>query len=297
MTRNEAPVHRPVMAREVVQILVAGGVDLLVDATVGAGGHSVEFLKVRGPESRVVGLDRDPEMIEVARENLTRFGDRVRLVARSFAELAEALDELGIEEADGALFDLGASSAHFDMPERGFSFLKSGPLDMRFDRREGETAADLVNRAPEASLVEIFESLGDERHARRIARAIVRERPLADTLRLAEVVERAVPGKGRIHSATRVFQALRMALNRELRHIESGIPSAIRRLRAGGRLVVISFHSGEDRVVKRLLREEARQGRATLITRKPMRPHADEVRENPRARSARLRACERGVRE
>jgi 16S rRNA (cytosine1402-N4)-methyltransferase len=285
------------MAREVVQILVSGGVDLLVDATVGAGGHAAGFLEARGPHARVVGLDRDPEMVEIARERLAGFGDRVRVFARSFAELAEVLDGLGLEAVDGALFDLGAASAHFDRPERGFSFLTSGPLDMRYDRREPETAADLVNRTPEPRLVEILEDLGNERHARRIARALVRERPIKDTLRLADVVERAVGGRGRIHAATRSFQALRIALNRELEHIERGIPAAIERLRTGGRLVVISFHSGEDRVVKHLLREEARRGRATLLTRKPMRPHADEVRENPRSRSARLRACERGARE
>ena len=292
MIAREAPVHRPVMVREVIQILRDADANLFLDATVGAGGHSARFLETC-PEGRVIGLDRDPEMAERARTRLREYGDRATVIARSFADLDAALDEAGIDLVDGALFDLGASSVHFDVAERGFSFKAPGPLDMRFDRTVGEDAAHLVNTVSEAALQEILFSLGDERHARRLARAIVRERPIRDTLRLAEVIERATGIRGRIHPATRVFQALRMAVNRELDHIEQGIPAAIDRLRDGGRLVVLSFHSGEDRLVKRLMKEAAGAGRAVLLTRKPRRPEAAECRENPRARSARLRACER----
>ena len=293
MERSEAPIHRPVMAREVVRILVAGEVDLLLDATVGAGGHSASFLAERGDSARVIGLDRDPEMLTRARERLAEYGDRVRLVARSFAEVGGVLDELGEATIDGALFDLGANSLHFDAPDRGFSLQSPGPLDMRFDRRGGETAADIVNGASEEELARIFSELGDEPNARRIASAIVAERPIRDTLRLAEIVDRATPVRGRTHPATRVFQSLRMQTNAELAHVANGLPAAFGRLRAGGRLVALTFHSGEDRLVKGLLRDEVRAGRAVLLTKKPIRPDAEEVRSNRRARSVKLRAAER----
>ena len=292
--RGEAPVHLPVMEREVIRLLSSPEVEVLLDATVGAGGHARALLDSAGPRARLVGLDRDAELLETARERLAGYGDRVRLLHRSFAELEAALDEAGETEVDGALFDLGANSMHFDRAERGFSFLSPGPLDMRFDRSAGPTAEDLVNGLPEGELAQLIHDLGDEGRARKIARAIVTERPIRDTVRLAEVVRGAVGGHGRTHPATRTFQALRIAVNRELDHVEQGIPAAVRRLRAGGRLVVISFHSGEDRVVKGLLRAEQQSGRARALFPKPLRPEADEVRKNPRARSARLRACEKG---
>lgn len=293
MRNGEAPVHLPVMEKEVIRFLTSGLVEVLLDATVGAGGHARALLESTGNRSRLVGLDRDPEMLEVARERLSEFGDRVHLVARSFAELEAVLDEIGISEVDGALFDLGANSAHFDRPDRGFSFLSPGPIDMRFDRGRGETAEDLVNRCSEEELAELFKEQGEERNARRIARAIVSERPIRDTVRLAEVVRSAVGGRGKVHPATRVFQALRIAVNREFEEIEQGIPAAVRRLKPGGRLVVISFHSGEDRLVKRLFRAESDAGRAKALVRKPLRPRSDEVRMNPRARSAMVRVCEK----
>jgi len=290
---GEAPVHLPAMEREVVRILSSDEVTVFLDATVGAGGHARALLESTGSRARLVGLDRDPDVLEMARQRLAEYGDRVRLIHRSFAELEDALREAGETEVCGALFDLGANSLHFDRPERGFSFLSPGPLDMRFDRSRGEKAEDLVNRLPEGELAQLIHDLGDERRARRIARVIVSERPIHDTVRLAEVVRTAVGGHGRTHPATRTFQALRIAVNRELDHVERGIPAAVRRLREGGRLVVISFHSGEDRLVKRLFRAEQQAGRAKPLFPKPLRPGADEVRRNPRARSARLRACER----
>ncbi len=293
MTRDEATIHRPVMYREVVSFLVDGEIDLLLDATVGAGGHSEAFLKERGERARVVGLDRDPEMAERARTRLSPFGDRVTILARSCADLEDALDSQQLDTVDGVLFDLGANSLHFDEPGRGFSFLSPGPLDMRYDRSEGETAADLVNNQSEERLAELIQDLGEEHRARRIARAIVKERPIRDTLRLADVVERAIGRRGRTHPATRTFQALRLAVNSELAHVARGIEAAFRRLRPGGRLIVISFHSGEDRLVKRLIRDEVGQGRGQLLTKKPLRPAADETRANKRARSAMLRACEK----
>jgi 16S rRNA (cytosine1402-N4)-methyltransferase len=283
------------MEREVVRILSSEEVKVLLDATVGAGGHARALLGATGSRARLVGLDRDPEVLETARKRLAEYGDRVRLIHRSFAEIEDALDEAGEPEICGALFDLGANSLHFDRPERGFSFLSPGPLDMRFDPTGGETAEDLVNGLSEGELAQLIHDLGDERRARGIARAIVSERPIRDTVRLSEVVRSAVGGgRGRAHPATRTFQALRIAVNRELDHVEQGIPAAVRRLRAGGRLVVISFHSGEDRLVKRLLKAEQTAGRAKPLFPKPLQPQRDEVRRNPRARSARLRACEKG---
>jgi 16S rRNA (cytosine1402-N4)-methyltransferase len=266
---------------------------VLLDATVGAGGHSARFLEACGAACRIVGLDRDPEMIERARARLEGYGARVTLAVTSFGRIDEVLDRLGVATVDAALFDLGANSLHFDRPERGFSFLSPGPLDMRYDRTGGPTAADIVNDTPEPELARILTDLGDETRARKIARAIAAERPISDTLRLADVVERAIGRGGRVHSATRTFQALRMAVNRELDEVEMGIPAAVRRLSPGGRLVVLSFHSGEDRLIKRLLRAEVDGGRARLLTKKPLRPDREETRANPRSRSAMLRAVER----
>jgi 16S rRNA (cytosine1402-N4)-methyltransferase len=293
MIGNEMTIHRPVMPGEVVRFLVEGQVDLLLDATVGAGGHSERFLTERGGASSVVGLDRDPEMAERARKRLLPFGDRVRVLSGSFADLDQALDGIGVGLVDGVLFDLGASSVHFNEAKRGFSFLSPGPLDMRYDRSTGRTAADLVNEESEERLIELLDELGEETRAKRIARAIVLERPIRDTLRLAEVIERALGGRGRAHPATRTFQALRLAVNAELSHVERGIPAAFRRLRPGGRLLVLTFHSGEDRLVKRLMRDAVGEGRGQLLTRKPVPPTAEEVRANRRARSARLRVCEK----
>jgi 16S rRNA (cytosine1402-N4)-methyltransferase len=286
---NEAPIHRPVMAREVARFLAAAGTKLLLDATVGAGGHSLAFLG-SDPSTRIVGIDRDPAMVARARERLLAFGDRAILEVSPYSGLEAVFDARGLGCVDAALFDLGASSVHFDEPSRGFSFLAPGPLDMRYDPRGGPTAADLVNDTPVEDLAALLHELGDERDGGRIARAIAAERPIRDTLRLADVILRAVPRRGRIHPATRTFQALRIAVNGEFAEIERGLPAALRRLRPGGLLLAISFHSGEDRLVKRIFRSEPL---AEPLPECPLGPEADEVRENPRARSARLRVARR----
>jgi 16S rRNA (cytosine1402-N4)-methyltransferase len=279
------------MAREVARYLAGAGARLLLDATLGEGGHSLRFLE-SDTLTRVVGIDRDPAMVERARARLAPFRDRATLAVSPFSGLRAVLDDLRIGEIDAALFDLGASSVHFDEPSRGFSFLAPGPLDMRYDRSAGPTAADLVNDMPADELAALLEDLGDEHDAARIVRAIAAERPIRDTLRLADVILRAVPRRGRIHPATRTFQALRIAVNGEFTEIERGLPAALGMLRPGGLLLAISFHSGEDRLVKRLFRHEPL---AEPLRECPIEPAADEVRENPRARSAKLRVIRRAV--
>jgi len=284
--------HRPVLRAEVLDLLSGEEFRLLLDATVGAGGHALAFLSL-GSDRRVVGTDRDDEMLERTKDRLRGFGERARLFHAPYDRLEEALDAAGCATVDAALFDLGVSSAQIDDPERGFSFQKDGPLDMRMDRSEPRTAADLVNRLPEAELARLIFEGGGERSARRVAAAIVAERrrePIRTTGRLASIVRRAVRGRGRIDPATRTFQALRMAVNEELPRLEKGLAAAARRLRPGGRLLCISFHSGEDAIVKRFFR--ATPG-LVEITRKPVEASDAERAENPRSRSAKLRAAER----
>jgi 16S rRNA (cytosine1402-N4)-methyltransferase len=284
--------HRPVLLSEVLDFLAGCGSGILLDATVGLGGHATAFLEAN-VEGRVVGIDRDAEVLEVARERLAPFGARARLRHSAFADLESALDLEGVPQVDGALFDLGASSPQFDEPGRGFSFRRDEPLDMRMDRSGGETAADLLRRLPEKELGNLLFELGGERSARRVAAALVAERrvdPIRTTGRLAAIVRRTIRGRGRIDAATRTFQALRMAVNDELGQLERGLQAATNRLREGGRIVTIAFHSGEDRIVKRYLRAEER---LDVLTKKVVWPSDGEVRANPRARSARLRAAQR----
>ncbi len=267
-----------------------------MDATVGLGGHAEAVLERIGPAGRLIGLDRDEQALAAARRRLERFGDRVTLVHGNFGELEKVLDGLGVREIQGALLDLGLSSLQLDEPGRGFSFGREGPLDMRMDPSAPVTAAEIVNRAPEEELREILRAYGEERWSGRIARAIARKRPLATTAQLAEVVRGAVPGAarhGRIDPATRTFQAIRIAVNRELELLPLGLAQAVRRLSAGGRIVVLSYHSLEDRIVKVTFRGQAREGVLEVITRKPLRPTEEEVARNPRSRSARLRVAER----
>ena len=282
------------MAREVLDLLRASSGGLLVDGTVGLGGHAEAWLRASA-EGRVLGIDRDGTMAARAAERLAAFGPRFRVVQGTFAEARRILREHEGGAADAGLLDLGVNSAQIDDPARGFSFA-GGPLDARFDPEEGESLAALIARIPEAELADAIFLLGGERHARRIARAVVAERrraPLRDAARLADVVARAAGGRrGRIHPATRTFQALRMLVNEEMGHLARGLPEMIGCLRPGGRLAVIAFHSGEDRAVKGCFREGARSGALRLLTKKPLRPAGDEVRANPRARSARLRAAE-----
>jgi 16S rRNA (cytosine1402-N4)-methyltransferase len=282
------------MLGEALEALAVRPGGLWVDGTVGLGGHAAAILRATAPGGRLVGLDRDGETLARASRRLAEFEGRVRLEQRDFREMPEALAG---ERSDGILLDLGISSAQLDDPERGFSFQAEGPLDMRLDRSRGETAADVVNRTRERELADLVYEYGEEPASRRIARAIVRERerePIRTTTRLAEIVRRAAPHSRRpgLHPATRTFQALRIRVNRELEGLAEALAAAAGCLAPGGRLVVIAFHSLEDRAVKTAFREAAGRG-FRLLTRKPLRPGQAELRLNPRARSARLRALAR----
>jgi 16S rRNA (cytosine1402-N4)-methyltransferase len=302
-----AGIHVPVLLQSVLEFLHVRSGGTYIDGTVGGAGHAAAILQASAPQGRLLGLDRDPVALQTARERLVPFGERVTLRHGSFARL-KALAS-GHTPADGVLLDLGLSSMQLADPLRGFSFAKDGPLDMRFDPSvNGPTAADLVNDLSVKELSDILYRYGEEKQARRIAGAIVANRPLHTTNRLAEVVAGATGGRQkRIHPATRTFQALRIAVNNELAVLEKVLPQALDLLAVGGRLVVISFHSLEDRIVKRYIRHESRdcvcppevptcmcghRARLRPLTSKPVRPNADEVEANPRSRSARLRAAE-----
>jgi len=286
--------HVPVLLAEALELLAVRPGGLYVDGTVGLGGHAAAVLRASAPDGRLLGLDRDGETLERARARLAEFGGRVRLEPGDYREIPE---RLGREKADGILLDLGVSSAQLDDAGRGFSFQAEGPLDMRMDRSAGTTAADLVNRMRESELADLIYEYGEEPASRRIARAIVfaRERQrIATTTELADVVRRAAPRRrpGGLHPATRTFQALRIRVNRELEGLGEAFEGAARCLTPGGRLAVIAFHSLEDRAAKEAFRALAARG-FRVLTKKPIRPGEAEVRANPRARSARLRAVER----
>jgi 16S rRNA (cytosine1402-N4)-methyltransferase len=289
--------HEPVMAAEVVELLAPARGGLFVDCTVGLGGHSRALLEAGA--DRVVGLDRDPKALALAREALAAFGARVELVHADYRELDRVLDERGIERVAGTLADLGVSSMQFDAAGRGFSFRRDEPLDMRMDQSRGPSVADLLRQVDETELADVIFQFGEERASRRVARAIVgarREAPIETTGRLAAIVRRAVPHQGhqRIDPATRTFQALRIWVNRELEGLDAFLVAAARRLLANARLAVITFHSLEDRIVKHTFRaiEKADEG-LRILTKRPLVPSDDEVARNPRARSAKLRAIER----
>ena len=302
------------MPEEVLQYLQPRADELYLDGTVGAGGHSRLILEASAPSGRVIGLDRDPQALAKATEVLAGFGDRVRLRHANFSAATQVLAELGEPGLDGLLLDLGVSSYQLDAPQRGFSFRSEAPLDMRMDQTTGVTAAEVLNSCDAAELTRIFREYGEERYAGRIARRIERERqlaPLETTRQLAELVRGAVPGgfvPGRIHPATRVFQALRIHVNQELDHVAKGLEQGLELLRIGGRMVIISFHSLEDRLVKQFFAAQARscicpprlplcncghQARVEVLTRKAVRAGEAEVNANPRARSAVLRAIRR----
>jgi 16S rRNA (cytosine1402-N4)-methyltransferase len=271
-----------------------GGV--FVDCTIGLGGHARRMLDAGA--TRVIGIDRDPDALAYTREALRAYGDRVSLVHRDYRDFVEVLDACGIDVVDGVLADLGVSSMQLDSPDRGFSFRRDEPLDMRMDRSSGATAADMLAAVDERTLADVIYEFGEERHARRVARAIVeagRTRRIETTGRLAEIVRRAVPRKGysRIDPATRTFQAIRIWVNRELDGLDGFLTQAAGRLAPGGRLVVITFHSLEDRVVKHTLRALQAAGEISIRTRRPQVPTEAEIERNPRARSAKLRAATR----
>lgn len=302
--------HRPVMPEETLEQLDASRGGMFVDATLGMGGHS-ELILQASPANRVIGLDRDRDAIERASRRLEPFGDRFTAISSDYRQVKPVLNARGVQSVAGLLADLGVSSYQLDTPERGFTFRSDGPLDMRMDRAQGETAADLVNHLPEAELARIIFEYGEERASRRIARAIVAERaraPITTTAKLAELVIRAVHQKGhwRIHPATRTFQALRIAVNTELEGLEQFVADAVDLLETDGRLVVITFHSLEDRIVKHAFRFQSGRcicspgqpvcrcgtaNRVEILTRKAIQPSDAEIAQNPRARSAKLRAC------
>lgn len=297
--------HIPVMSEEVLLLLVRGTNRTYLDCTVGYSGHAEKILEASGSNSRLIGFDRDEVAIAASREKLARFGGRVLLFHGHFVDLKQHLTLSGISQVDGILFDLGVSSPQLEEPARGFSFQEDGPLDMRMDQSMSGTAAELVNRWPEAQLADTIFQFGEERFSRRIARAIVcaRQRhPLATTKELVSVIEGAVPSNyrhGRLHCATRTFQALRIAVNQELDCLEPALRDAVDVLSPGGRLCVISFHSLEDRIVKHTLRTLSSTDDPTLVvlTKKPQVPSREESGRNPRSRSAKLRAAQRVSKE
>jgi 16S rRNA (cytosine1402-N4)-methyltransferase len=309
-----SPPHQPIMVEAILSALRVEDRSsaIYVDGTVGAGGHSRAILNVR-PDSQVMGMDRDPYALELATQHLAEFGERVHLVHRSYMDMDDALTEWLDDprsQADGVLLDLGVSSMQFDTAERGFAFRLDGTLDMRFDPTSDDlTAADLVNELPADALADILFQYGEERNSRKIASAIVDARPITTTVQLAELIASINRNpREKIHPATRSFQALRIAVNQELQVVEDVLPIAIQCLKQGGRLGVITFHSLEDRIVKRYFKEAAtdcicpprhpictcnHQASVKLITRKPMMADVAEVERNPRSRSAKLRVIEK----
>jgi 16S rRNA (cytosine1402-N4)-methyltransferase len=291
------PIHEPVLVDETMGFLAPERGGLYVDCTIGLGGHTRAMLE-RGA-SKVLGLDRDRDALEIAGNSLAVWGEQVELVHSDYRAIAQVLDARGVSGIDGAVADLGVSSMQFDAEGRGFSFKRDEPLDMRMDRSEGPTAADLLAGVGEEELANVIFEYGEERFSRRIARAVVdtrRTRPIETTGRLAQIVRQAVPRRGfqRIDPATRTFQALRIWVNRELDGLDTFLAEAVARLLVGARLAVISFHSLEDRIVKHAFRAFASGEQALrVLTRKPVAPAEAEIARNPRARSAKLRAIER----
>jgi 16S rRNA (cytosine1402-N4)-methyltransferase len=283
--------HFAVMAAEATEWLAIRPEGMYLDATAGLGGHAARIAG-RLTEGRLIANDRDPESLEMARRNTAEFADRICYHQGTFSQLARALPACGVEKVDGLLADLGVSRYQLTEPARGFSFLAEGPLDMRMNQTMGMTAADLVNQNAEKALADLIYQLGEERRARKIARAIVRARPIRSTLHLARVVEQAVPRTSHLHPATRTFMALRMAVNDEQGELDSLLRIGPELLSSGGRMVVISFMSLEDRKVKERFRALAREGRAAILTKHPLTPTEEETGLNPASRSAKLRALE-----
>jgi len=303
-----ATLHQPVLYQEIIHALQPKSPGRYMDGTVGAGGHARGILEACAPDGCLLGFDLDPQALALARETLAPYGKRVILAQASYLSLLETMQQAGWDGVDGIVLDLGVSSIQLDTPERGFSFQLDAPLDMRFNREAGLTAAQVINTAPEDELADLLFTYGEEPRAKRIAKMIVQARPVMTTMQLAELVRKAYPGHSRIHPATRTFQAIRIRVNDELSVLEHALPRAMQALRPGGRLAVISFHSLEDRIVKTYFRRESKdqvnppfekiyevERSATLkeITRRPIVPGADEIRSNPRARSAKLRVAER----
>jgi len=306
--------HQPVLYKEIIHALQPRRGGRYVDGTLGAGGHARGILEASAPDGQLLGLDVDPQALALARKTLAPYEQRIHLAQASYTSLSSQLVQLGWDLVDGIVLDLGVSSMQFDTPERGFSFQHDAPLDMRFGPSALQTAADLVNKYSERELADLIYQYGEERDSRKIARAIVRARPLHSTRQLVTVIESVSPRRGsfgklrRVHPATKTFQALRIAVNEELLSLEEVLPQAVAGLRSQGRLAVISFHSLEDRIVKDFFRAQSRElvnppyeqiyeeeRKATLkeVARKPIMPSDEEIRNNPRARSAKLRIAEK----
>lgn len=305
---NDSP-HQPVLYKEIIHALQPRRGGRYVDGTLGAGGHARGIMEACAPDGQLLGLDVDPQALAIARKTLAPYEGRVHLAQASYTTLSAQLQQLGWDEVDGIVLDLGASSMQFDTPERGFSFMQDAPLDMRFGPHGAQTAADIVNSYSERELADLIYEFGEERDSRKIARAIVNKRPLHTTRELVAAIEAVSPRRGdRLHPATRTFQALRIEVNDELASVKAVLPQVVTGLRSGGRLAVISFHSLEDRIVKEFFREQGRdlvnppyeriyeeERKATLkeVNRKPITPSEEEMKNNPRARSAKLRIAEK----
>lgn len=308
--------HKPVLVREIREIMQFRSDNIYVDCTIGAGGLAYHILSDSSPTGRLVGLDLDCEALKIARHRLSEFGDRLILVHGNYKDLQDILQDYGVEEVNGIVMDLGVSSLQLNIPERGFSFQKDGPLDMRMNAKQSRTARDLISDLDARQLKELFEKYGEEKYALKIAKAIVKARKkeaISTTLQLARLIEVSVPHRGShypIHPATRVFQALRIAVNDELTSLMSGLPAAISVMKPGGRIALISFHSLEDRIVKEFFRKMekgcicppdfprcncGRQSQLKILTKKPITPGLPEKKDNPRSRSAKLRAAEKLV--
>lgn len=284
------PAHVPVLYNAVLEFLALHPNRKYIDATLGAGGHAAGILEASAPSGRLLGIDADPNALVVAAKNLSRFNDRAVWVHANFSQLYRVAAANGFVPANGILIDLGLSSMQISDDARGFSFRSTGALDMRFNPDDATTAADLVNALPENELANLIFEYGEERASRRIARGIVNARPITSASQLAAVIEKAIGRRGRIHPATRTFQALRIAVNRELQVLEETLPQIIETLAPRGRAVIIAYHSLEDRLVKNFFRESKE---LNVLTKHPVRPARAEIIANPRARSAKLRAAER----
>lgn len=301
--------HRPVLYQEIIHALQPQNGGRYVDGTVGAGGHARGILEACAPDGHLLGLDVDSNALAIARKTLAPYENRTHLVQASHITLSEQLAKLHWDSIDGIVLDLGASSMQFDNPERGFSFMQDGPLDMRFGINATMTAEEIINTFVEKELADIIFKYGEDRDAKKIAKAIVMNRPIQTTRQLVVVIEKASPRRGdKTHPATQTFQALRIVVNDELAAVEKTLPQAISRLKSGGRCAVISFHSLEDRIVKDYFREQSkelvnppyekiyeqeRKAIVKLINKKPITPTEAEMKENPRARSAKLRVVEK----
>jgi 16S rRNA (cytosine1402-N4)-methyltransferase len=287
--------HTPVLVEETIHWLAIKPDGLYVDATVGLGGHAIEIVRRLGAGGQFVGLDRDAAALQIARARLAEFGDKVTLVHANFSQIGEVFAERRLRPADGVLADLGVSSMQLDTGERGFSFRERGPLDMRMDRDMEETADDIVNTVEEKALADLLYQLGEERDSRRIARTIVRARPLRDTEHLATVVAgaRKVRGRQKLHPATKTFLALRIAVNREMEELGQFLSRVPATLSQGGRWVMLSYHSLEDRPVKQCFQRMAHEGALKILTKKVIRASDAEIAANPRARSAKMRVAEK----